>query len=201
MERTATLSRDRKFRYRLGRKWANGPVVVYVMLNPSTADHEQDDATIRRCIGFAQQEGFGALEVVNLFAYRTPHPAALKHAGFPVGPENDEHIRRACEGAERVVVAWGAQLDAQPRVQMVMPLICATGLEPYCLAITRSGFPGHPVRLPKSSRMRPFSLEAISAAMQGQDPPAIEFELTALRPPVGKQTEWPFPSSAHTEPA
>lgn len=198
MERTAILSKCGKFRYRLGRRWGDGPTVVYVMLNPSTADHQQDDATIRRCTGFAQAEGFGALEVVNLFAFRTPHPAALKYAGFPVGPDNDRHIVEACQAAERVCLAWGAQNDAQQRVQVVLPLIRSTNLEPYCLAITRSGFPAHPVRLPSSSRMHPFTVEAIEAAMKGE-PLRIEPQpAPVLRKPIQPDL-WPFPVSAHVE--
>lgn len=201
MERTAILSKCGKFRYRLGRRWAGGPTVVYVMLNPSTADHQQDDATIRRCISFAQAEGFGALEVVNLFAYRTPHPAALKYAGFPVGADNDRHIVEACQAAERVCLAWGAHEDAQPRVQVVMPLIRLTNLEPYCLAITRSGFPAHPVRLPKTSRMQPFTLEAIQAAMTGE---SLRVEPQLAPAPAARREGiqpglWPFPVSAHME--
>lgn len=192
---TATISSCGKFRYRLGRRWGDGPGVLFVMLNPSRADADVDDATIRRCITFAKAEGFGALEVVNLFAFRTPYPAELKALGFPVGPDNDRHIVEAAKEAERVCVAWGAQNDAQPRVQIVMPLLRSTGLEPYCLAITRSGFPAHPVRLPNSSRMHPFSLEAIQAAMAGRDLPPANADVPA---PLNC---WPFPVSAHQEPS
>jgi hypothetical protein len=183
MERTATLSKCGTYRYRLGRRWASGRVLLYVMLNPSTADAQEDDATIRRCIGFAQAEGFGALEVVNLFAYRTPYPAALKGHGFPVGPENDSHITLAAMGSHAVCVAWGAQPDALPRIQVVMPLLWAHH-EPQCLAITRSGFPAHPVRLPKTCTLRPFSLEAIQVAMQGETPTDAA--------PAAKPADWPF---------
>ncbi|TMF61888.1 MAG: DUF1643 domain-containing protein, partial [Chloroflexi bacterium] len=69
--RGATFSADRRYRYRLWRRWDGArPVVAFVMLNPSTADARRDDPTIRRCIGFAKSWGFGGVEVVNLFAYR-----------------------------------------------------------------------------------------------------------------------------------
>src|SRR5689334_10316767 len=59
------------YRYSLWREWStDSPPVTFIMLNPSTADDWKDDSTIRRCIGFARTWGFGALEVVNLFAYR-----------------------------------------------------------------------------------------------------------------------------------
>lgn len=195
MERTALLSPCGKYRYRLGRRWADGPTLLYVMLNPSTADAQVDDATIRRCIGFAQAESFGALEVVNLFAYRTPHPVALKSAGFPAGPDNDGHITAAAKSAGAVCVAWGAQPEALPRIQVVMPLLWPHH-EPQCLAITRSGFPSHPVRLPKTCRLRPFSLEAIQAAMEDKELPAVATPApTAAPAPVEQQMEWPFPVS------
>jgi hypothetical protein len=82
--RTALFSRDRRFRYRLGRRWVEGAAVCFVLLNPSTADEMQDDATVRRCIAFAKAHGFDALEVVNLYAYIATDPADLRRAGYPV---------------------------------------------------------------------------------------------------------------------
>jgi hypothetical protein len=74
MRRHATISDCGKFRYRLWRKWGSGSPLLFVMLNPSTADGEQDDATIRRCLRFAMAHDFGELEVVNLYAYRCTDP-------------------------------------------------------------------------------------------------------------------------------
>jgi hypothetical protein len=78
------------------------------MLNPSTADASVDDPTIRRCTGFSEAWGFDSLTVVNLFAFRSPHPEDLAKVDDPVGPVNDLAIREAVFGASRVVVAWGA---------------------------------------------------------------------------------------------
>ena len=100
----AVLSDCGTYRYRLWRKWGCGSPLLFVMLNPSTADAEVDDATIRRCLGFADAHGFGELEVVNLYAYRATDPADLKRAGYPVGPDNDAHIEdamHACAAVER----------------------------------------------------------------------------------------------------
>jgi hypothetical protein len=75
----AELSACRTYRYRLWRQWdADLAPVVWVMLNPSTADESADDPTIRKCIGFAQRWGYGGIEVVNLYAYRSPDPRQLK---------------------------------------------------------------------------------------------------------------------------
>ncbi|MCL6576102.1 DUF1643 domain-containing protein [Kyrpidia sp.] len=94
------------YRYSLTREWdASKPRVVFIMLNPSTADDDQDDNSVKRCIGFAKKWGFGSLEVVNLFAYRTPNPEKLSQVEDPVGMENREHIGCACK-LERLESGW-----------------------------------------------------------------------------------------------
>src|ERR1019366_833740 len=86
---------DRPYRYSLWRRVGESRRrVLFVMLNPSTADAIVDDPTIRRCMGFARTWGFGELEVCNLFAYRSPCPSALLRAADPVGPSNDRALRR-----------------------------------------------------------------------------------------------------------
>lgn len=162
--KSAVVSPCGTYRYRLGRAWRGGPTLLFVMLNPSTADASVDDATIRRCVGFAHAMAFGAIEVVNLFAYRATKPTDLKRAGFPVGPDNDEHIRAAAFRAGDICVAWGAVPEAERRVNEVLPLIRrTTGRQIHCLNITRSGYPQHPLMLASSYRLRPFTLDAIEA--------------------------------------
>ena len=116
-----------------------------------------DDPTIRRCIGFAQRHGFGSLEAVNLYAYRATNPADLRRAGYPVGPENDQHIEAAVSGCERVVLAWGVHAGRLARPGEVLELLRKLGVGPYCLRITSSGHPEHTLRLPKSCALRMFS--------------------------------------------
>src|SRR5881396_744410 len=114
----ATFSRDRRYRYRLWRRWDRSrAVVAFVMLNPSTADAMHDDPTIRRCIGFARNWGFGGVDVVNLFALRATDPRALRRAHDPVGPANDRHIASAGSRASLVILAWGAQGRLRGRAQ------------------------------------------------------------------------------------
>lgn len=144
----ATFSPDRAYRYTLSRHWADGPAFVVIGLNPSTADEQHDDPTIRRCIGFAKREGCGRLAMLNLFALCSTDPAALYTAPDPVGPDNDNAIRRECatEGAV-VVAAWGAHGERWPgRVQKVLPLIWHhTVLR--CFGVTKAGHPKHPLYL------------------------------------------------------
>jgi hypothetical protein len=167
---SAIISECGKFRYRLGRRWDKGGwTLAYVMLNPSTADAEKDDATIRRCIGFAKAHGYSAMEVVNLYAYRATKPADLRKAGYLVGPENDAHIEQVAREAETVCVAWGANVKDLERPQLVLPILRKVGTPIMCLHITRSGYPSHPLMLPASCRMHSFNSEAILLAMTGGD--------------------------------
>lgn len=168
MKTTATISPCGKFRYTLGRRWSDGPrLLVFVMLNPSTADASQDDATIRRCIGFAQAHGFDALEVVNLFAYRATKPLDLRKAGYPVGPDNDTHIRRVCTQAEAICIAWGANAKDLERPQVVLPMLRELERPIQVLAITKSGVPQHPLFIQKAAQLHDFTIEAVEAAMRG----------------------------------
>ena len=168
MMRGATLSECGAYRYRLWRKWGCGSPLLFVMLNPSTADADVDDATIRRCVGFADREGFGELGVVNLYAYRATAPKDLKRAGYPVGPDNDQHIADAAREAAAVCVAWGSNVAGLERPQIVLPLLRWLGVEPKCLRITRTGYPQHPLMLPSSCMLQPFDEEAIHNAMHRQ---------------------------------
>lgn len=168
-QRDAALSECGRFRYRLGRRWGDGGELLFVMLNPSTADAELDDPTIRRCARFALAAGFGGMQVVNLFAYRATDPRDLARAGWPVGPDNDSHIAAAACAADAVCVAWGAIDPRSPcdaRVQDVMPRLRRAGHEPQCLHITRGGYPGHPLYLPSTCRLMPYSLESIEAEVR-----------------------------------
>jgi len=164
MIKTATLSACGRFRYRLGRRWADGPSLLFVMLNPSVADADIDDPTIRRCIGFARSHGAGAIEVVNLYAWRATKPADLRRQGWPVGPDNDGHIQAAVAASDRVCVAWGANAGDSDRPGVVLPLIRQAGKQPFCLGATRSGHPSHPLFLPAASVLVPFTLGPFGAA-------------------------------------
>jgi hypothetical protein len=153
MRRSAAFDATGRYRYGLVRTWARGRRVAFVMLNPSTADAARDDPTIRRCVGFARAWGFGSLEVVNLFALRTPQPRDLVGAADPVGPENGRHVARALGRADLVVAAWGGAALARASD----PLGRYAGVATLrCLGRTRSGAPRHPLYLRASTRLVPF---------------------------------------------
>lgn len=150
------------YRYPLGRVWEpSRPLLTFVMLNPSIADAQDDDPTIRKCRGFAERLGFGGIHVVNLYAYRATKPSVMwqaRAAGVDiVGPENDDILRAAFSRGD-AVAAWGANADKDPlRVQFVCALARAVACELRALSVTKSGAPGHPLMLGYSSTVRPWS--------------------------------------------
>jgi hypothetical protein len=146
MTGTAVFDRTGAYRYLLRRVWdARLPRVVFVMLNPSTANAAHDDPTIRRCLGFALLWGCGALEAVNLFAYRAASPRVLRAAPDPVGPRNDAYLREAFRRADLLVAAWGNGGALQNRDAAVLGLM-RDAPAPLCrLRRTRTGQPGHPL--------------------------------------------------------
>jgi hypothetical protein len=161
MTATAVLSDCGTYRYRLGRRWDHGPADVWIMLNPSTADAQLDDPTIRRCIGFSRNWGSGALVVVNLFALRATDPAELVRHPDPIGPDNDEHIPLAAAGAQqhggRVVAAWGAHPMAAERARTVRRLIEGQGAPLLALGTTKTGAPRHPLYVKGDTTLTPWA--------------------------------------------
>jgi hypothetical protein len=140
-------------RYILRREWAGkGGVVNFIMLNPSTADDVFDDATIRRCVGFAKRWGFSGLVVTNLFAYRATQPKDLKtllstNGGFrlAIGEDNTAHLDREARKAKTIVCAWGDNCDVLPHRDLDVILMLRI-YELYCIRRTKKGNPAHPVR-------------------------------------------------------
>ena len=160
----AVLSDDGMYRYVLVRRFdiTRADALVWLMLNPSTADASRNDPTIRKCLGFAKHLGFGAIVVVNLYAYRATLPVDLKGArkkGLDVvGPDNNEYIKAATAGRP-VIVAWGTSPipQIQDRIAGVASL-CAVALRVDCLGLSAppNRQPLHPLMLPYSTATEPF---------------------------------------------
>jgi hypothetical protein len=147
MFRGTVFSPCRAYRYQLWREWIGGEgYVMFIGLNPSTADETQDDPTIRRCIGFAKAWGYAGLVMTNLFAYRSTDPMIMKAAADPVGPENDAHLLALAEGADVIVAAWGVNGTHRGRDAVMRKMLPAL----HCLTLTADGHPGHPLYLPKT---------------------------------------------------
>lgn len=166
----ALLSDCGTYRYTLGRRWGLGPIVTFVMLNPSTADGLVDDPTIRKCRGFAERHwNAGGIHVVNLYAYRATKPkdlwAAFRQGIDIVGPENDDILRRAIATAYReqspVVAAWGANARGSIRSPLVRGLARRQGVQLLALATTKDGIPGHPLMLAYANGPKPWPTSVI----------------------------------------
>lgn len=149
IERNAVLSGDGLYRYSLTRTWDRSlPTVVFVMHNPSTADANVDDPTIRRIESFARAWGYGQVAVVNLYAIRSPDPKIIRYVSNPTGcPQNQQHIKELLtrENPSMIVYAWGNQ---KPEPDWLHALV----KEPYCLGVSlRGNVPKHPLYLRKST--------------------------------------------------
>lgn len=150
------------YRYRLWRDWRpHGPRVLWVMLNPSTADGTEDDPTIRRCIGFSKSWGYAGLVVVNLFALRATDPDDLAVHEDPIGPRNDEAIRAAAKESPLIMVAWGSFAGLRRRDERVLEILRQeAGDDLCCLGLTTAGYPRHPLYVPGDRR--PLKLGEVS---------------------------------------
>ena len=142
VNKNATLSDCRKYRYVLSRTWdSKKKTILFIGLNPSTADEQIDDPTIRRCINYAQNWGYGSLLMVNLFAYRATMPTELKKVKNPIGNDNDLHIKELIKKVDLAVAAWGNEgslLNRDKEIKKIIPNL-------MCLKINKSGQPAHPL--------------------------------------------------------
>ncbi len=147
----AKFSNDRIYRYALWRVWDESlPKLLFIGLNPSTADEINDDPTMRRCIRFAKDLGYGTFIMGNIFGYRSTDPKKLKQIKNPVGPRNNHWLRKLHKDADMTIAAWGTHGEYLDRGNEVYRLL--DGL--YCLKITKNGFPSHPLYLP--ARLKPL---------------------------------------------
>lgn len=159
----AVISDCGKYRYHLWRRWDDClPTMVWVMLNPSTADASEDDPTIRRCVGFAKREGCGGISVRNVFAFRSTDPRELAKVDDPVGPLNHEHLQSARRVSLMTILVcgWG-----KPRTEKRLKagyqsagviLACQTA---HCFGTNKDGSPRHPLYLPSDALLEKWRLD------------------------------------------
>lgn len=155
----AVISPCGMYRYRLERHaLKGGGAVAWIMVNPSTADAKEDDATIRKVIGFTERLGGGWLIVGNKFAYRSTDVKALKTCRDPRGPDNNAHLEQIMREAATVIVAWGplAKLPKQLRHRWkhVVGIANQIGRQLHCLGTANDGHPRHPLMLSYSTPLQ-----------------------------------------------
>jgi hypothetical protein len=155
------------YRYLLRRWWGPGRAyLLWILLNPSTADDRSDDATLRRCLAFSRREGYDRLIVANLFAYRSTKPESLKVAIDPVGPDNDFHLLQAMAGANQVVPGWGALGGLSGRDRAVLALLRQANRPTFCLGFTAQGVPRHPLYVSKDAPLLPYDVQTVGSVAQ-----------------------------------
>lgn len=151
IEGTALFGGRRKqYRYRLSRLWEpTRPTILFVMMNPSVADRQQDDRTIRRCIAFAKAWNYGQLLVGNVFAYRCTDQKRLLETEDPIGKDNDAHLLAMAASAEKIICAYGKPHPTlRTRGLAVADLYRANGHTLHTLRLSQDGTPVHPLYLP-----------------------------------------------------
>jgi len=143
----AVFSSCNYYRYALWRIWDKSkPQIMFIGLNPSTADETNNDPTITRCINYATSWGFGSIYMVNIFSYKTTYPKELKNVSDPIGKETDIWIKRIYKRSEMCIASWGNNgqlLNRSDEIRRLIPKM-------YCLKITKSGEPSHPLYLKAS---------------------------------------------------
>ena len=142
IKKSAVFSTCKTYRYSLTRKWdLNQKLILFIGLNPSTADENDDDPTIKRGMHYAYKWGYGGLIMANLFAFRATLPSDLKKANRPTGVDNNKFIIEHQKESAIVVVAWGNDGALYNRDKEVLELITS----PMCLKVNKSGQPAHPL--------------------------------------------------------
>ena len=148
------------YRYSLARDWDGAlPAVMFVMMNPSTADAFADDATIAKVTKFARRWGFGRLLIGNVHAYRCTDQARLAETLDPVGPDNDGHLLAMAAEASLIVMAYGTPkiVALRARGPKVAWMLMAAGHKLYALRVSAAGVPWHPLYLPDDTRPEAWS--------------------------------------------
>jgi hypothetical protein len=149
MFRQALFSEDRVYRYTLTRVWdADKARCCFVLLNPSTADERKEDPTIRRCIAYARAWDFGGLEILNLFAFRSTNPQALRMIPDPFGPMNMEYIATVTRATPLIVCGWGGSVPLLGQDKRVLQMLHDYNRPVSALKVNESDkSPSHPLYL------------------------------------------------------
>jgi hypothetical protein len=159
MKKTAVISKDKRFRYQLSRIWDDQkPLMMFIMLNPSTANAQKDDPTIRRCIGFAESWGYGGILIGNLYAYRATDPNDLKLAGYPTGSRNTISLLQMADRVDLIVCAWGNS-EGSIFQRLPYPIFIRHRYKLHYLTKTSDDSPGHPLYLKSTLKPIPWEMD------------------------------------------
>lgn len=158
----AIFSPDRTYRYLLWRRWdPTKRICAFIGLNPSTADETDNDPTVRRCIRFARDWGYGTLWMLNAYAFRATDPKVMKRQfSAAVGPQNDQYILQARYRCGLVIAAWGVHCDELRERSVMATFVTGNADNPFgqlChLGLTKDGHPKHPLYLRADTEPQEF---------------------------------------------
>ena len=156
----AIISDCKTYRYRLER--GAGRAMSIIMVNPSTADAEKDDPTIRKVLGFAERLQCDRIIVGNKFAYRAKDVSALRSAPDPIGPENEKHIEQILRDGDIHIAAWGS-LNKLPETlrsqwKSIVRIADRVGVRLHCIGYNEDGSPRHPLMTSYNTFMSPWTV-------------------------------------------
>ena len=162
LERSAVVSDDGVHRYMLTRRWAPGPLLPFILLNPSIADSTTDDATVRRCMSFAQHFGCSGIRVGNIFAHRDTDPHILPRLVDPIGLDNPKWIMHLVKVTREedpflpVVCGWGVLGGLRGGHERMMRTLRDVNAPTACLGVTKEGYPKHPLYIANGTPLQPY---------------------------------------------
>ncbi len=163
-----------KYRYRLNRRInLSRKEIIFIGLNPSTANAECNDSTLRRLINFAGSWGYGSLVVINLFARISSRPNILKSCSNPIGKLNNFELKNKIKDWSEdqfcdLWLGWGVHGSFMKRDEKILKEINKYSQKkmanfpkakmPLALGRTKGGQPRHPLYMPNTSDLSTFLL-------------------------------------------
>lgn len=160
---SAVFSPCGNFRYQLRRDWNDGQNIAWLMLNPSIANANENDPTLKRVLDFSRRWGYGSLVVVNLAAHISSNPKRLKFATDPIGPLTDYWVKKSIDGARELLCAWGSSSNLGTDLLRWRPHQLLTRIREWepqlsfsCLGVNQDGSPKHPLYISPLAKRKPY---------------------------------------------
>lgn len=183
----ALFDKQRQYRWYLSRRWDfQLPTVSFIGLNPSTADEDHDDNTVRKCCNWAREWGYGSMIMLNAFAAIGTDPGFLRVPAEHVGPRNDGYIRNWLNKSTSAILCWGNDGRLHGRESQLFTLLreFTSGLELWCLGLNACGTPKHPLYLANATPRQSFTLPEPSLCLSpSENKPVVRSRRRVPEPP------------------
>lgn len=159
MPNDCIFSPCRNYRYRLIHEWSDmfttPRAIMWIGLNPSTADEEKLDPTLKRIRGFSRAWGYDRFIMTNAFAYRATKPPDMLKQKDPIGPENDRILLECAAMVDKIIVVWGNDGSRFGRDKQVVDLLKKSRKKLFCRAATMTAAPAIRFICPGQRRWKP----------------------------------------------